>query len=292
MDTKFMLLLLINLSTINFLTRICSFKNDISNFNKSLGEKCSVDIKLDLRTYRLLAKCKKYKNSSILGLKEEISCNRINENKDLSNNEKWEKTKNRRSHESSSKHEEVYQLAKKIKSNKFESKKCSHLEKKIFKELDYFDSLKNNRTISDKVYESLVLKKCRLRIFIPAILLLFFAITIILDHTCFYGLIWILIRAVTMFHGSGWYGRLHKFLESSDLNWLFKSQSGEAVLKMVKKSSMEKWEEVKGHIYVESFFGYLVYIVPLLILGVTLILGILYYHKKVIKYQKIKFTKR
>ncbi|KAI4841548.1 fam-l protein [Plasmodium brasilianum] len=46
------------------------------------------------------------------------------------------------------------------------------------------------------------------------------------------------------------------------------------------------------HFYVTGFFGIFIYLLPFILFGVTLILKVVYYHKKVKKYEKIKFRKR
>ncbi|SBS94475.1 Plasmodium exported protein (Pm-fam-a like), unknown function [Plasmodium malariae] len=204
--------------------------------------------------------------------------------------EEWSKTGKKNSNIGLCNYENRHKQAEKNNSNIFETNKYSHLEKKIFKELDYLSFLKKNRTINDKVYQKIMCRKFRLRICIPLILLMLFSIFILLDIICNCGLTWGLIRLVTLCHGKGWYGPLHRFLEKSELNWLFKSTK--EIEKMMLKCKKGSLNPVKGHVYVESFFGYIVYIVPLLILGITIILGLFYYHKKVKKYQKIKFRKR
>ncbi|SCP03078.1 fam-l protein [Plasmodium malariae] len=287
MEKNFTSLLLINVTFFIFLTCIFYFRNDVSIFNKSLDGKHNVNRKLGLRTNRLLERYKHHKNSSMIGLKN-IPYNEGTKKKDTFI-EEWSKTGKKNSNIGLSNYENHHKQAEKNKSIIFETKKYSHLEKKIFKELDYLSFLKNNRTINDKVYQKIMRRKFRLRIFIPLILLMLFSI-FILDIFCNCGLKWGLIRLVTLCHGKGWYGPLHKFLEKSELNWLFKSTK--EIEKMMLKCEKGKSIPVKGHVYVESFFGYIVYIVPLLILGITIILGLFYYHKKVKKYQKIKFRKR
>ncbi|SBS96252.1 Plasmodium exported protein (Pm-fam-a like), unknown function [Plasmodium malariae] len=257
-------------------------------FNKLLGEKRTVGRDLSLRSHRLLAKCNHKKDSSMVGLKF-FPYNEAIEKKDMTV-EETSKAKNKYSNRSSSKPTKDHKQITRNKSNIFETKKYSNLEKKIFKELDYFDFLEKNRTISNKVYQQTIFKKYRLRIFAPVALILLLSILIILDRFFSYGLKSMFIKIVSLCHGRGWYGPLHKYLESSNFSWLFKSV-GEVIYMKVQKTAQGALENVKGYVYVESFLGYLVYIIPLIILGVTLILGILYYHKKVKKYQKIKFRK-
>lgn len=200
------------------------------------------------------------------------------------------KAKNKYSNGSSSKYAKDYKQITTNKSNIFETKKYYNLEKRIFKELDYFDFLERNRTISNKVYKQTIFKKYRLRIFAPVALILLLSIYIILDMYSFYGLEGMLTQILVYCFGNDWYNSLHKILKDHNLKWLFKST--EKVKNYLSKKVDTVLNPVEEYVYVENFFGYLVYIVPLIILGITLILGIFYYHKKVKKYQKLKFKKR
>ncbi|SBS99477.1 Plasmodium exported protein (Pm-fam-a like), unknown function [Plasmodium malariae] len=260
----------------------------MNTFNKLLGEKRTVGRDLSLRSYRLLAKCKHKKDSSMVGLKffpynEEI------EKKDMPV-EETSKKKNKYSNGSSSKYTKDHKQITRSKSNIFETKKYSNLEKKIFKELDYFDFLEKNRTISNKVYQQTIFKKYRLRIFAPVALILLLSIFIILDVFSYSGLKGMLTQILAYYFGMGWYKTFHKYLEGCQLSWLFKST--DKVKDLLEKKVGGEWKPFEEYIYVENFFGYIVYIVPLIILGITLILGIFYYHKKVKKYEKLKFKKR
>ncbi|KAI4839618.1 hypothetical protein MKS88_002175 [Plasmodium brasilianum] len=290
MEKNISMFLVINIAVFNFLIRICYLSNYMGTFNKSLEMKHNVARKLSLKTCRLLAKCMQDKDSNILGLKNGISNNAGNAKKNIYYNEEWVETKIKYSNTGSSKNTKVHKQAMKNNYNIFETKKYSQLEKKIFKELDYLDFLKNNRTISNKVYEKVARKKYRLRICVPIILLILLSILIILDSFFSCGLKSMFIKIVTLCHGRGWYGPLHNYLKSSNFSWLFKSVK-EVIYMKEQKTVGGELSDVKGYVYAESFLGYLVYIMPLIILGVTVILGILYYHKKVKKYQKIKFRK-
>ncbi|SBS96723.1 Plasmodium exported protein (Pm-fam-a like), unknown function [Plasmodium malariae] len=255
---------------------------------KSLDDENYIERKLNARNYRLLAKCKNNNDSSMVGLKF-FPYNEKMEKKHKTVEES-SKAKNKYSNGSSSKYTKDHKQITRNKSNIFETRKYSNLEKKIFKELDYFDFLEKNRTISNKVYQQTIFKKYRLRIFAPVALILLLSIYIILDMYSFYGLEGMLTQILVYCFGGEWYNSLHKILKNSNLKWLFESM--EKVKNYLRKLESRKLKPFEEYVYVENFFGYLVYIVPLLILGVTLILGVLYYHKKVKKYQKIKFRKR
>ncbi|SBT85809.1 fam-l protein [Plasmodium malariae] len=278
----------INVASFIFLICIWNFTNNMSSINKSLDDENYIERKLNARNYRLLAKCKNNNDSSMVGLKffpynEEIEI----KHKTV---EESSKAKNKYSNGSSSKYAKDHKQITTNKSNIFETKKYSNLEKKIFKELDYFDFLEKNRTISNKVYKQTIFKKYRLRIFAPVALILLLSIYIILDMYPFYGLKVMLTEILVSCFGNVWYSNLHNYLKDCQLSWLFKST--EKVKNYIGKCKDKKWEAITEHVYVENLFGYIVYIVPLIILGITLILGIFYYHKKVKKYQKLKFKKR
>ncbi|KAI4837512.1 hypothetical protein MKS88_003989 [Plasmodium brasilianum] len=288
MEKNIKLLLFINVAFFTFLICICNFTNDMSSISKSLDDENYIERKLNARNYRLLAKCKNNNDSSMIGLKffpynEEIEI----KHKTV---EESSKAKNKYSNGSSSKYAKDHKQIATDKSNIFETKKYSNLEKKIFKELDYFDFLEKNRTISNKVYQQTIFKKYRLRIFAPVALILLLSIYITLDMYSFYGLEGILTQILVYCFGNDWYNSLHKILKDHSLKWLFKST--EKVKNYLGKMEQGKWKAITQHVYVENFFGYIVYVVPLIILGITLILGIFYYHKKVKKYQKLKFKKR
>ncbi|KAI4840239.1 hypothetical protein MKS88_001597 [Plasmodium brasilianum] len=288
MEKNIKSLLFINVSSFIFLICIWNFTNDMSSINKSLDDENYIEKKLNARNYRLLAKCKNNNDSSMVGLKffpynEEIEI----KHKTF---EESSKAKNKYSNRSSSKYAKDHKQIATNKSNIFETKKYSNLEKKIFKELDYFDFLEKNRTISNKVYQQTIFKKYRLRVFVPVALLLLLSIYIILDVFSFSGLIEALIMILNSCLGTVWYGNLHNYLKNCKLSWLFKSSK--EITDYIGTIENSEWKAIKDHIYVENFFGYIVYIVPLIILCITLILGIFYYHKKVKKYQKLKFKKR
>ncbi|KAI4839616.1 hypothetical protein MKS88_002173 [Plasmodium brasilianum] len=288
MEKNIKSLLFINVASFIFLICIRNFTNDMNTFTKLLSEKRTVGRDLSLRSNRLLAKCKHKKDLNMVGLKifphnEEIE-------KKYMTVEESSKAKNKYSNGSSSKYTKDHKQITRSKSNIFETKKYSNLEKKIFKELDYFDFLEKNRTISNKVYQQTIFKKYRLRIFFPVALILLLSVYIILDMYSFYGLEGMLPQILVSFFGNGWYNSLHNYLKDCKLSWLFKSK--DKVKDLLEKKVSGVGKPFEEYIYVENFFGYIVYIVPLIILGITLILGIFYYHKKVKKYEKLKFKKR
>lgn len=142
--------------------------------------------KLYARNYRILAKYKQDKDSCIVCLKEELP-HMVYDKQDISNNEKDSLWKKNYSNESLPR--SVRGLKKKMKNKSciFETKNYSHLEKKIFKELDYVDFLQRNKRISDKLYKKIILKNFLLRIKYPCILLLLLCIAFIVEISSGYG---------------------------------------------------------------------------------------------------------
>ncbi|SBT87561.1 fam-l protein [Plasmodium malariae] len=286
MEKKIKLLFFIKVYILIFLSWIGFLSSNINKFEKSTYKKHSSSSKLNNGTYRLLAKYKGGKNLNILCSKEKLPNNVVDEVKNISINEKREIGIQELSNRSSVNNRGSYKHDKKNKSCMLVTKKYSHLEKKIFKELDFEDFLKNNRTIIDKTYKKIIRKKCGLRLALPVILLLFFSVSPILEYYCGYGPLLGMFKLLYIIFPGGWYLTLHKFLKKSPLFFLFKSAEIEVTRIIVTN------KEILGdYVYVESFLRFLMYIVPLIILGFTLILAVVYYHKKVKKYQKIKFRK-
>ncbi|SBT00341.1 Plasmodium exported protein (Pm-fam-a like), unknown function, partial [Plasmodium malariae] len=221
-------------------------------------------------------------DSSIVSVKNEIT-NGVNDKKNICNNEKWVATKKKQSNGFIPGKERAHKKDTKNKSCIFETKKYSRLENKIFKELDYMDFLKNNRTIGDKLYKKLTRKKLAIRLASPLILFLLLLIGFLLDVFAGCWFIRGLMKILNWTLGwNNWYKSLHDSLRNSPLGVLFKSN-----LITFNTKSLQK-----GHILVENFFYYLIYCIPYFILVFTITLGIVYYHKKVKKYNEIKFRKR
>ncbi|SBS94389.1 Plasmodium exported protein (Pm-fam-a like), unknown function [Plasmodium malariae] len=271
----------------------------MSKYYKYLGAKYILIRKLGIRSCRLLAKCKQYNDSNIRGLIEDLPYNGSYEKKDISNDKKGATKKNNQSNRNLINHAGQNREAKKSRSCIFETNKYSHLEKKIFKELDYMDYLKSNKTISNETYKKVIRKKYGLRIILPILLLLLLLIPLVVDFSA--GL------ALKDSWEWGLLGFSHylKGLKISDGEWLSK------VLEWLKRNTPGLWKHNK--IFDSSFgcslcstaggspavkcilgqlFGYIIYFVPFIILCITFISAIVYYHKKVKKYEKIKFRKK
>ncbi|SCO92872.1 fam-l protein [Plasmodium malariae] len=268
MKQKIKLLLFIKIAEFVLLSGICHFKNCVSIFKNSVDDKCIHGKKMDARTYRILAKYKHDKDSNLLCLKE-----------DIRNYEKKLREKNKWSNEISSMSIRGHKQHMKNKSCMFETKKYSHMEKKIFKELDYIDFLQNTKTISDKIFRKTVFKKYRVRIILPLFLFILLSTYLILDFSGGYGLGGRLLSVLNRILGKGWSAHLRSFLKNLNLDFLWPQIN--------MGSSGKTWT-----LMTKPFLIYVIYLIPFLILGFTTILYIFYYHKKVKKYQKIKFRKR
>ncbi|SBS96056.1 Plasmodium exported protein (Pm-fam-a like), unknown function [Plasmodium malariae] len=268
--------------------------------NSYLGElfyKKNFDEKLETRTQRTLAKYNQDKIACNIMLKEEIPNNERLEEKDIVNNEKGGTGCKNHSYVSLTKDTKRYKQSKKNNSGIFETKKYSCFEKKIFKELDYIDYLKNNRTISNKVYKKIICKKYGLGIAIPIVLVLFLLTVFIVD---------LALGLVPESKGGLWYelglwGPLKNLVDGKS-GWLYTFLNSVRSKLPTGFTNCGKWvssEASAGGSHtcweactLNNLFGYVVYFIPFIILGLIFIIKVVYYHKKVKKYQKIKLRKK
>ncbi|SBT00075.1 Plasmodium exported protein (Pm-fam-a like), unknown function, partial [Plasmodium malariae] len=227
-----------------------------STFNKYLDENYIYSRKTYGTTYRILSKYKQDKYSNALVLKEEMTNNGMKKKKDISNN--MEGYIGKRKHSNGSPSEFKGNCKSYMKKNKcmFETKNYSHFEKKIFKEMDYMDFLINNKTI----------------------------ILPIVDLS--WGLadgqngLWDAIgffKILEVCGKNGWLKTVYTSLK--DVKW-FWTTIGEAS------------EQIRELHVLGRLFRILIYGLPFLILGITFISRIVYYHRKVKKYERIKFRQR
>ncbi|SBS98650.1 Plasmodium exported protein (Pm-fam-a like), unknown function, partial [Plasmodium malariae] len=246
-----------------------------------LDENYNLGKTLVTRTYRILVKYKYDKDSVTERLKEHKYKCESNEKKCITNNEKKTTENKKELNRCSSINTGVHKQLMNNKTCIFETKKYSKIEKKIFKELDYIDFLEKNRTISDKTFRKAVFKKCRVRIVLPLFMVLLLSTYLILDSFCSCGLIKWLLVVLKENIGAGWSRPLHDFLDKLNLDILWISGC------VGKEGAKRTWTFITI-----PFLYYVIYCMPLFIIGVTIILYIIYYHKKVKKYQNIKFRKR
>ncbi|KAI4833705.1 fam-l protein [Plasmodium brasilianum] len=274
-----------------FVTWMYYFNKDKITFDNSSNGNCIFDSKLNTKTHRLLGKCRQPKNLSALELKENKENIGMLKKGDISNNEKGATTKITELNGSLLSNTEGCKQANKNKSCIFETKKYSRFESKIFKELDYLDFLKNNRTISDKTYKKVICKKYGLRFALPILLILFFIAVLMIDLTM--GLI--STETGGLWSHIGLWGHIN-----SSLSGIVKGFNSHLPSWLTKCASWNSKNHGNGGssgscnevCTLNNLFGIVVYFLPFIILGITLILRVVYYHKKVKKYEKIKFRKR
>ncbi|SBT87272.1 fam-l protein [Plasmodium malariae] len=280
------ILFLVKIATFILFIWISKIKSDLREFNKILCENYKLSRKMDIRAHRLMAKYTQDKGLNIVGLKEELPCYGKNEKKNICKNEKKNKEKKKQSKENLLNKEGIHKQDKKNNFFIFETKKYSHLEKKIFKELDYENFIKNNRTIRGKLYKNIILKKYGLRLSVPLSLFLSLTISLILDLFVGCGFINGLRLFLRVYAPGFWKSlpeKIYNFLGNSLAEtlkplWTYKSWVG---------------SKIETKVYVSTgLFGFIIYFLPFIILGFILIFWIIYYHKKVKKYEKIKFRKR
>ncbi|KAI4841363.1 hypothetical protein MKS88_000604 [Plasmodium brasilianum] len=187
MEQKIKTQLFIKFTTLILLSWICYFYIKMYVLKKSFGESWKHHKRLYARTCRLLAKYKQNNDASSVRLKGEMKINGVYEKKDISYSEKDDSRKKKQSNPYLSNISGDNKGTIKNKSCTFETKKYSHLEKKIFKELDYTDFLRNNKTISNQVYNKVMRKKYGLRIVLPVLIFLFILIIFILEVSLTFG---------------------------------------------------------------------------------------------------------
>ncbi|SBT85924.1 fam-l protein [Plasmodium malariae] len=295
MKQKIKPLLFKKFSTFILLSWIYHIHIYMTTHNRSLVECYNACKKFYARNYRLLTKYKQDKVAHIADLKEKIINNGEFGKNVISNNEKGEKERKNPSCGNLSMNKNIYNHNKKNKSYIFETKNYSRLEKKIFKEIDYVDFLKNNNTINNKLYKKIIRKKYGLRIVLP--LLLFFLLLTVFIIELSFGL---LGKSCLLYY----FG-----LEKSHLENLAKKEPLSTILNFL-KTYKKFWEHgilgesgvvcglcgARNTISETCILGQLIrillYFVPFIILCITFISWIFYYHKKVKKYGKIKFSKK
>ncbi|SBS99564.1 hypothetical protein PMALA_071260, partial [Plasmodium malariae] len=113
-----------------------------------LNKYCNRTKELEARNNRLLGGYKYNIDSKVIFTKEEMPNIGLTNKKDICSSEEEVESKMNKSNECSQSITRSRKKDMNKKSCTFETKKYSHLEKKIFKELDYENFLKKNRTIT------------------------------------------------------------------------------------------------------------------------------------------------
>ncbi|SBT85977.1 fam-l protein [Plasmodium malariae] len=286
MEKKIKSQLFIKIPKFTLLSWICYIYIYMSTFNKYLDENYIYSRKIHGTTYRILSKYKQDKYSNALGLKEEMTNNGMTKKKDISNN--MEGYTGKRKHSNGSPSEFKGNCKSYMKKNKcmFETKNYSYFEKKIFKEMDYMDFLKNNKAISKTSYRKIIRKKCVLLFVLP--LLMFFLLSVLPIVDLSWGLVdgkalWDAIgfwKILKEWGKSGWLNAVYVSLKESE--WFWKP--------IVSNSSI--CTTASESCVLGRLFRILIYGLPFLILGITFISRVVYYHRKVKKYERIKFRQR
>ncbi|KAI4833728.1 fam-l protein [Plasmodium brasilianum] len=278
------IIVLIKIVVFIFLTRICHINSDVRPISKSMNEHFELDRKSETRNYRLLAKYKQDKYSNVLGLKEEMTNNEMNKKKDISNNMEGYTEKKKHSNGSPSEFKGNCKSYMKKNNCMFETKNYSHFEKKIFKEMDFMDFLKNNKIISNKLYKKIIRKKCVLLFVLPLLMFFLLSLLPIVD------LSWGLVDGKGLWDAIGFSNALKEWGKNGRwLNAVYKSlKEAEGFWRSIGETS----ENISELHVLLRLFRILTYGLPFLILGITLISRVVYYHKKVKKYERIKFRQR
>ncbi|SBT86104.1 fam-l protein [Plasmodium malariae] len=285
MEKKIKSQLFIKIPKFTLLSWICYIYIYMSIFSKYFDENYIYSRKIHGTTYRILSKYKKDKYSDVLDLKEEMTNNGMTKKKDISNH--IEGYSGKRKHSNGSPSEFKGNCKSYMKKNKcmFETKNYSHFEKKIFKEMDYMDFLINNKTISNKSYRKIIRKKCVLLFVLP--LLMFFLLSALPIVDLSWGSVdgkkglWDAIGFSDILKewggSSGWLNAVYTSLKEATWFWTGIGETSNSITEL--------------HVLLK-LFRILIYGLPFLILGITLISRVVYYHKKVKKYERIKFRQR
>ncbi|KAI4841364.1 hypothetical protein MKS88_000605 [Plasmodium brasilianum] len=148
MKQKIKFIIFIKIFLFLLLTWICNFNNDMWACSKFLDGNCKVGENLNTSNYRSLAKSKKDKYSNNVSLKENFLKNGVNKQKNISNNEKEDKEKNKQSNRGLLNKAQYYTEVIDYNNAMFDGKHF-HFEKKWIKKKDYDHFLKRNRRICD-----------------------------------------------------------------------------------------------------------------------------------------------
>ncbi|KAI4833870.1 uncharacterized protein MKS88_000360 [Plasmodium brasilianum] len=285
MEKKVKSLLFIKIPKFTILSWICYICIYMSIFNKYLDENYIYSRYIYGTTYRILSKYKQDEYSNALVLKEEMTNNGMKKKKDITNN--MEGYTGKRKHSNGSPSEFKGNCKTYMKKNKcmFETKNYSHFEKKIFKEMDFMDFLKNNKTISNKFYRKTIRKKCVQLFVLPLLIFFLLLVLLIVDLSWSFadgdkGL-WGTIGFSKTLKGwgqtGGWLKNVYDSLKGAEGFWKSIGETSGTISEL--------------HVLLR-LFRILIYGLPFLILGITCISRAVYYHKKVKKYERIKFRQR
>ncbi|SBS91838.1 Plasmodium exported protein (Pm-fam-a like), unknown function [Plasmodium malariae] len=152
-----MLFLFIKISTFILLTWIYDFYSEQSTFNKIIDKNYNLSKKLDTRNYRLLARYKLNSHSYNVCLKKKLEDSEANKQRDLSNNERRIKEKNKQSSRNLLNKAQYYVDVIDYNNGMFDGKHF-HFQKKWIKKKDYDSFLEKKRRICDVALKKIKFK--------------------------------------------------------------------------------------------------------------------------------------
>ncbi|KAI4837508.1 hypothetical protein MKS88_003985 [Plasmodium brasilianum] len=153
-----------------------------------------------------------------------------------------------------------------------------------------------------------MIKKCGLRVALPILLFFVLVISFILDNFCGCGLTHGLLKVIVLTSPAVGIAQLREYSYLKGIgnlsNIINEGKASPALLTLhiwLMKSPLKRFTQTLivnpstkklSNYCASGFLGFLIYFVPIFILSIILISGLVYYHKKVKKYEKIKFRKR
>ncbi|KAI4839070.1 hypothetical protein MKS88_002586 [Plasmodium brasilianum] len=187
MEQKIKSLFFIKTNTFIILTWIFYLYCDMSIFSKFVGE-YKIERILDIKSYRLLAKCSQYKDSRNTDLKGMIHENDENEEV-ITNSDIGDKIKNKQSSKSSLYKEQFNKGYIRKRMLKYRGKYLTLFERKLFKHLDYIDFIRKNPSITNKSCKKVLFKEYVLLIYLPFLLFCYGLILPIMVHIGMGGIV-------------------------------------------------------------------------------------------------------
>ncbi|KAI4839916.1 fam-m protein [Plasmodium brasilianum] len=198
MKQKINSLLLIKIVAFILLTWIYCVNKDMNTYNKSINQCYKLGRKLDTRNYRLLAKCKKNKNSNMVWLKEDIPNIVEYEKNDMSNNEKWAKGRKGQSDRSILNKAQYFIEVVDYNNGMFDGKHF-HFEKKWIKKKDFDNFIEKNKRIRD-----IALKKIKFRNYGYGVVIFFLFLLVGIGLPLLQGKGWVIYNGKTALSGFDW----------------------------------------------------------------------------------------
>ncbi|KAI4840211.1 hypothetical protein MKS88_001569 [Plasmodium brasilianum] len=174
MEQKNKLLFCIKIATFIFLSWVCHFSNDVKKFNIFLDESYKLPTKLGTRTYRLLTKYKRNRDSDVVFLKEKIPANEKYKGKDTFRSEGLTRGSNKTC--KSTPHNSVYYETYRKNKSCVCTRRDSYIGKRIFDKIYYKNSVRCATNSDFKILKRCILNKLHI---LPAFSLLFLPFVIV-----------------------------------------------------------------------------------------------------------------